>query len=77
MNLPSTPPTVKGMIGAAGREVADVGQGVKNVANTVSNNVKQGLASPNSRNASYSINPVKGTGKAFMSAFKKKAKPKK
>lgn len=78
MNLPtpSTPPTVKGMINAAGKETANIGQGIRNVATTISRNVNQGQASPNAQRANYSINPIKGTGKAFMSAFKKSAKPK-
>lgn len=85
MNLPSVPPSIKGSINAAGKEVANIGQntarsytqatkGFQNVGAQIRSNVKAGQASPQARSAGYSINPVKGTGKAFMSAFKKAKK---
>lgn len=79
--LPSTPPSIKGSIGAAGKEIANVGQmyskattGLQRVGSNISKNLAAGQASPRSSQANYSINPFKGTGNAFRSAFKKASK---
>lgn len=79
--LPSTPPSIKGAIGAAGKEIANVGQsytkattGLQRAGAQIRSNIKAGQASPMARSASYSINPIKGTGAAFRSAFKKAKK---
>lgn len=80
--LPSTPPTIKGAIGAAGKEIANVGQGtaklytnatkgLQNVGSQIRSNVQGAQSNPNSSKANYSINPLQGTGTAFRSAFKK------
>lgn len=77
MNIPSvptpnTPPTIKGAIGSAGKEIADIGQnatkGLQNAGAQIRSNLKAGQSSYNARTT---INPVKGTARAFMSAFKK------
>lgn len=78
--LPSTPPSIKGAISAAGKEIANVGQntarsytqatkGLQNVGAQMKSNLKAGQSAP--YNAKTQINPVKGTARAFMSAFKK------
>lgn len=79
MNLPSTPPTIKGAIGAAGKEIANVGQntarsyigatkGLQNVGSQIRSNLKAGQSS--NYNASTNINPIKGVATAFRAGFK-------
>lgn len=48
-------------------------QGVQNVGAQVGKNLAAGQKGPSATKAGYSINPLKGTGKAFTSAFKKMA----
>lgn len=67
--LPGTPPTIMGSINAAGKEIADVGQGVKNAGSQIKSNLKAGQAAP--YNARTTINPMRGVGTAFRAAFKK------
>jgi hypothetical protein len=44
-------------------------KGLQNVGGQIRANLKAGQASPRAKQANYAINPLKGTGKAFMSAF--------
>lgn len=44
-------------------------QGLQNVGSTIRKNIGAGQKSTNSQRADYSINPLKGAGKAFALAF--------
>lgn len=45
-------------------------KGLQNVGTQIRKNLAAGQASPKSSRADYSINPLKGAGGAFKSAFK-------
>lgn len=79
----NTPQTIKGSIGAAGKEIANIGQntarsylsatkGLQNVGSQIRSNIQQGQANlkPGAPQ-SNAINPLAGAGQAFRSAFKK------
>lgn len=78
MNVPNTPPIIKGAINAAGSEIANVGQGVKNVVSNFKTNEANDYSNFQSGKTPYyaATNPARGTVKAFTSAFKKKANKK-
>jgi hypothetical protein len=66
MNLPtpSAPPVVKSALGAIGNEWGKFQSGLQNVGANIAKNIKAGRAD-------FSINPLRGSGTAFRSAFKK------